>query len=168
MQSASMKKKQLAHAVGAIALALGAQQAFGAAFALQEQNSSGLGNAYAGGAAVAEDASTVWSNPAGMARFSTIQIVASVAGVFPSFKFNDSGSLPAFNQPPGGTGGDAATAVALPAVYLLVPATKEFAFGLGVGVPFGLETEWDSGWLGRYQALRSKVQTLNVNPSVSW
>ena len=39
-----------------------------AGFALMEQNASGLGNAYAGAAAVAEDASTVWWNPAGMAR----------------------------------------------------------------------------------------------------
>jgi len=168
MQTASMKKKQLAHAVGAIALALGAQQALGAGFALQEQNASGLGNAYAGGAAVAEDASTVWANPAGMARFSTIQIVGSVAGVFPSFKFNDNGSLPAFNQPLGGTGGDAAKAVALPAIYLVVPINQSWAVGLGVGVPFGLETEWENGWIGRYQALRSKVETLNVNPAISW
>jgi len=168
MQPASMKKKQLAHAVGAIVLALGAQHALGAGFALQEQNSSGLGNAYAGGAAVAEDASTVWANPAGMARFSTIQIVGSVAGIFPSFKFNDSGSQAAFNQPLGGTGGDAAQSVALPAAYLVVPITKDWAFGLGIGVPFGLETQWDDGWLGRYQAIRSKIQTLNVNPALSW
>ena len=40
----------------------------GAGFALQENNASGLGNAYAGGAAIAEDASTVWWNPAGMSR----------------------------------------------------------------------------------------------------
>ena len=90
-----------------LALALGAGQAFGAGFALQTQSGSGLGNAYAGGAASAEDASTVWSNPAGMARFSTIQIVGAGNIVTPSIKFHDDGSLPAFNQPLGGTGGDA-------------------------------------------------------------
>ncbi|MBW8077720.1 MAG: transporter, partial [Gallionella sp.] len=37
-------------------------------FALVEQNASGLGNAFAGGAAIAEDASTVFFNPAGMSR----------------------------------------------------------------------------------------------------
>jgi len=168
MQSASMPRKKVAQAVASLVFALGAQQAFGAAFALQEQNVSGLGNAYAGGAAVAEDASTIWSNPAGMARFSTIQIVASVSGIFPSAKFSNNGSIPAFNQPLGNDGGQAGKAAALPAMYLLVPINRNFAFGLGVGVPFGLETDWDDGWMGRYHALRSKVETLNVNPAISW
>ena len=37
-----------------------------AGFALIEQSASGMGNAYAGGAAIAEDASTIFFNPAGM------------------------------------------------------------------------------------------------------
>lgn len=164
-----MNRKRIAQAVGAVTMALAAQQALGAAFALQEQNASGLGNAYAGGAAAAEDASTVWSNPAGMSRFSTIQVSASVAGIFPSAKFhNDGGSLPAANQPLGGSGGEGGEGAALPAMYIVVPLNRDWAVGLGLGVPFGLETSWDEGWLGRYQALRSKVQTLNVNPAVSW
>ena len=163
-----MKKKQLARAIGAATMALATQQAFGAGFALQEQNGSGLGNAYAGGAAVAEDASTVWANPAGMSRFTTVQIAGAVSGVFPSSKFNNDGSVPAFNQPLGGNGGEGGESAALPAVYIVAPLTRDWAFGLGIGVPFGLETRWDDGWLGRYQALQSKVETLNVNPSISW
>ena len=163
-----MKKKLLARAIGAATMALAAQQAFGAGFGLQEQNGSGLGNAYAGGAAVAEDASTVWANPAGMSRFTTIQIAAAVSGVFPSSKFSNDGSLPAFGQPLGNDGGQGGQSAALPATYIVAPITRDFAFGLGIGVPFGLETRWDDGWLGRYQALQSKIETLNVNPAISW
>ena len=169
MHTVTIKKTQVAQAVGALALSLCAGQALGAAFALQEQNGSGLGNAYAGGAAAAEDASTVWSNPAGMSRFSTIQVSASVAGIFPSAKFNNDGSVNASPaQPLGNTGGEGGESAALPALYLVVPITRDWAFGLGIGVPFGLETSWDDGWLGRYQALRSKVETLNINPAISW
>ena len=159
---------RVAAAVAGLALALGAGQAFGAAFALQTQSGSGLGNAYAGGAASAEDASTVWSNPAGMARFSTIQIVGAGNIVTPSLKFHNDGSLPAFNQPLGGTGGEAGGTHFIPALYIVVPINQQFAFGLGVNAPFGLETDWDNGWLGRYQALNSKVETINVNPALSW
>ncbi len=168
MQSASMPRKKVAQAVAALVFAFGAQQAFGSAFALQEQSASGLGNAYAGGAAAAEDASTVWSNPAGMSMLPGIQVVAAVNGIFPSAKFSNNGSIPAFNQPLGNDGGQGGKAAALPAMYLVVPINRQFAFGIGVGVPFGLETEWDNGWLGRYHALQSKVETLNVNPAVSW
>lgn len=162
------RKTQVALAVAALALALGAQQASGAAFSLQTQNGSGLGNAYAGGAAAAEDASTVWSNPAGMSRLTRAQVVVGGTLAITSFKLNNDGSLPAANQPLGGSGGDAGGPVFLPALYLAVPINQQFVFGLGVNVPFGLETDWDDGWIGRYQGLNSKVETINVNPALSW
>jgi long-chain fatty acid transport protein len=168
MQSIQFRRARIAAAVGGFVLALGAGQAFGAAFALQEQSVSGLGNAYAGGAAAAEDASTVWSNPAGMSRFGSTQIVAGVNIITPSIKFNNNNSLPAFNQPLGGTGGDAGSNNFVPNLYLVVPINQQFAFGLGIGAPFGLVTEWDDGWIGRYQALKSDVKTMNVNPAISW
>ena len=168
MQANRFQRTRVAAAIAGAVLALGAGHAFGAAFAVQTQSGSGLGNAYAGGAAAAEDASTVWSNPAGMARFSTIQIAVAANLIAPSFKFNNDGSLPAANQPLGGNGGNAGNVVGIPAMYVVVPITQQFAFGLGIGVPFGLETEWDNGWLGRYQGIHSKVETINVNPALSW
>ena len=168
MQSNQFRRTRVAAAVAGLALALGASQAFGAGFALQEQNGSGLGNAFSGGAASAEDASTVWSNPAGMSRFKTIQVVGAGNVLMTSNKFSNDGSLAAFNQPLGGNGGNAGITALLPAMYVVVPINEQFAFGLGIGAPFGLETDWDDGWLGRYQGLNSKVETLNVNPVFSW
>ena len=168
MHSNQFHRTRVAAAIAGVVLALGAGQAFGAAFALQTQSGSGLGNAYAGGAASAEDASTVFSNPAGMARFSTIQIVGAGNIVTPSIKFHDDGSVNAFNQPLGGTGGEAGGTALIPAMYAVVPINQQFAVGLGVNAPFGLETDWDNGWLGRYQALNSKVETLNVDVALSW
>jgi long-chain fatty acid transport protein len=69
-----------------------------AAFQLWEQNASGLGTAYAGSAAVADNASTVFFNPAGMTQLSGFQFSAGVTGVGPSYEFRDSGST-------GATGG---------------------------------------------------------------
>lgn len=168
MQSIQFRRTRVAAAVSGLALALGAGQALGAAFALQEQSVSGLGNAYAGGAAAAEDASTVWSNPAGMSRFGSTQIVTGLNIITPSIKFKNNGSLPAFNQPLGGNGGDAGSSNFVPNLYLVVPINPQFAFGLGIGAPFGLVTEYDDGWIGRYQGLKSDVKTINVNPAISW
>jgi hypothetical protein len=58
-----MKKKLLARAIGAATMALARNRHSARGSRLQEQNCSGLGNAYAGGAPVAEDASTVWPIP---------------------------------------------------------------------------------------------------------
>ena len=161
-------RTRIAGAVAGLVLALGAGHAFGAAFALQENSGSGLGNAYAGGAAAAEDAGTVWTNVAGMSKIGTNQVVAAINFIGPSAKLNNNGSVAAFNQPLGGDGGDAGNWAAVPNMYLVVPINKEWTFGLGLNAPFGLVTEYDDGWLGRYQALKSDVKTMNINPALSW
>ena len=161
-------RTRLAAAVGAAVLSLSAGQALGAAFALQEQNASGLGHAYAGGAAAAEDVSTIFYNPAGLVRLQSTQVVVAANVICPSAKFHDSGSQPAAFQPLGGTGGDAGSCAVVPNLYLGIPFTDKWSFGLGINVPFGLKTEYDSDWLGRFQAVKSKVDTINVNPVLSW
>jgi long-chain fatty acid transport protein len=168
MNFAAFRRTRLAVAVGAAVLSLAAGPALGSSFALQEQSGSGVGNAFAGGAAVAEDASTIWSNPAGMSRLPGIQGVVAGDIICLSAKFSDNGSQPAALQPLGGNGGNAGTCAIVPSLYLAVPINKQFAFGLGVGAPFGLKTQYDSNWLGRFQAIKSEVKTINVNPALSW
>src|SRR3954447_22284430 len=161
-------RTRIARAVGGVVLMLGASQSFAAGFALQENSGSGLGNAYAGGAASAEDASTVWSNPAGMSRIGTNQAVAAINLIGPSMKFSNDGSLPAAQQPLGGDGGNAGKSAVVPNLYLVLPINSQWAFGLGINAPFGLITEYDDTWLGRYQAIKSDVKTINVNPALSY
>lgn len=168
MRSRAFRRTRLAAGVGAALLSLSAGHALGAAFALQEQNASGLGHAYAGGAAAAEDVSTIFYNPAGLVRLQTMQAVVAGNVICPSAKFHDSGSQPAAFQPLGGDGGDAGSCAVVPNMYLGIPFTNKWSFGLGINVPFGLETEYDSNWLGRFQAVKSKLETINVNPALSW
>ena len=61
--------------IAVILLFVSAGSAFAAGFALIEQSVSGLGNAFAGGAAGAEDASTIFYNPAGMTRLNGQQLI---------------------------------------------------------------------------------------------
>ncbi|HVS55396.1 MAG TPA: outer membrane protein transport protein [Casimicrobiaceae bacterium] len=160
----------LAAAVGSAALlAAGhAGLADGSAFALQEQSGSGLGNAFAGGAATAEDASTIFTNPAGMSRLTNMQVVGAGSLICLQAKFSDNGSLPAAFQSLGGNGGDAGSCNVVPALYLAAPINSQWSVGIGVNVPFGLKTEYDSDWIGRFQAVKSKIETINVNPAVSF
>src|SRR6266550_3629689 len=168
MTTTSFRRTPIAMALTAALMALSAGGAQGAGFALQEQNASGLGHAYAGGAAAAEDVSTIFYNPAGLVRLQSMQVVVAGNIICPSAKFHDSGSTPALNQPLGGTGGDAGSCAGVPNLYLGVPFTDKWSFGIGVNAPFGLKTEYDSDWLGRFQAIKSKVETYNINPVISW
>ncbi len=136
-------------------------------FALVEQNASGMGNAYAGQAAVAEDASIVFFNPAGLTRLNGRQVVVAGHLIMPSAKFTDSGAstLSPFSL---GDGGDAGTSALVPNLYFAMPLGRNLNFGLGINSPFGLVTEYDAPWTGQTLALKSDLKTVNVNPSLGW
>ena len=137
------------------------------AFQLWEQNASGLGTAYAGSAAVADNASTVFFNPAGMTQLSGFQLSAGVAGVKPHFEFKNEGSSGLLGT--GGNGGDAGGWAAVPNAYFSVQLAPNWFLGFGVSAPFGLSTEYENGnWIGRYQALKSEIKTVNYNPSIAY
>jgi long-chain fatty acid transport protein len=167
MSTPTFRPARLAAAVATL-FALGAGTAHGAAFALQENSGSGLGNAFAGGAAFTEDVSGMWSNPATLSKRGSMEFAGALHIITPSIKFHDSGSLAAFGQPLGGTGGDAGSTAPVPNMYFAVPINRQWVFGIGVNAPFGLKTEYDSDWMGRYQAIKSEVKTINVNPAISW
>lgn len=145
---------------GALLVMSGGAAASG--FALIEQSASGLGNAFAGGAAGAEDASTVFFNPAGMSRLSGKQIAVAVHDITPSAKFSGTGAS--------GTdmGGDAGGSTFVPNAYFTMEMQPNLKMGVGVNSPFGLQTEYDAAWVGRYQAIKSKIETINLNPSVAY
>jgi long-chain fatty acid transport protein len=156
----------------AFAIVLGGPSAASAAgFALIEQSASGMGNAYAGAAATAEDASTVFYNPAGMSELQGTQFTVGAHVIDLSAKFSNSGSTkPAaiVTNPLGGNGGEAGTTAIVPNVYFVLPIGERFDFGIGVNAPFGLKTEYDDNWAGRFQGIKSDLTTYNINPSLSF
>ena len=168
MHTLSINKKQVAHAIGAMMLTLGATQAFATGFQLNENSASSLGNAFAAGAAFTDDVSAMWWNPAALSQFPKMQAAAALHIITPSVKFQNNASLPAANQPLGNNGGDAGGYNFVPNMFLSVPINAQWTFGLGVNAPFGLTTEYDDGWIGRYQALKSQIQTININPAIAW
>lgn len=155
-------------ALVAVIGALGSATSHAAAFQLLEGNASGLGNAYAGSAAVAEDASTVFFNPAGMTLLPGRNVAFSVDLVRPQAEFSNRGSVAAFGQAVGGNGGDAGDWAGIPAGYMTWQLTDRVFAGLGVGAPFGLKTHYDDNWAGRFHAVKSEIKTVNINPSIAF
>lgn len=150
-----------------LSLCAGSAQAAG--FQLLEQNASNLGNAYAGSAAVAENASTIFYNPAGMSLLPGVNVSAGIAAVRPSFKFRNDGSSGPGGLPLGtDNGGDAGAFGFVPNAYLSWQLSSRWHAGLGVGAPFGLVTEYDEGWTGRYHSRKFSIESINVNPSVAY
>jgi long-chain fatty acid transport protein len=153
----NLRIKHLGFALSLIALP-GISLASG--FALIEQSASGLGNAFAGGAASAEDASTIFFNPAGMTRLPNRQVAVALHLIDPSAKYSD-------GNPGTPDGGDAGSLAAAPNFYYTMALSSSTRFGLGVNAPFGLKTDYDPGWAGQYSALKSDLKTINFNPSLA-
>ncbi len=171
------KKKLFLTTVACLFLSSVGGNAQAAGFALIENSASGMGNAFAGAAAVANDASTAWFNPAGLTMFSGSQLTVAGHFIKPSSEFTDKGSsvspkLTDFKVDAGSISGpndNAEAGVAfVPDVYYVRPLNDKVNFGLSINAPFGLETDYKDDWVGRYHALNSAVETLNINPSLGW
>jgi long-chain fatty acid transport protein len=158
-----MKKIALAVLLGATPLAASA-----AGFALIEQSASGIGNAFAGASAVAEDASTIFFNPAGMTYLEGTQVVGALHLINPNAEFRNKSSIAGLGRPLGSEGGDAGDLGFLPNLYYKRDLTETLKFGLGVNSPYGLKTEYDANWLGRFQAIKSDLKTININPALAF
>ena len=117
---------------------LSAGSAWASGFALIEQSASGMGNAFAGGAASADDASTVFFNPAGLTKLKGQQLVIAAHLIAPSAKFSNDGSTAGLGTDDGGDAGDLAV---VPNLYYAWNMDNGFALGLGLNVPFGLATD---------------------------
>ena len=144
-------------------------------FLLFEQGVKGLGNAFAGGAAVAEDPSTIFFNPAGLTRLPGSQFALAGYYIAPQAEFDDKGStvspvLPVVGGTPltGGDGGDAGVSALIGNFYYAQEITPKFHAGLGITVPFGLETDYDKTWVGRYHGVKSELITIDINPSLGY
>jgi len=142
--------------------------ALAAGFALNEQSGSAMGVAFAGSAASGEDASTVFYNPAAMVLISGTQLSLGVHGVMPDLTFTNQGSFTAGGLLIGNDGSGAAKGVVVPNFYLVTDISPNIKYGFGVSSPFGLQTEYNGTWVGRYQALKSQLQSYDLNPSLAY
>ncbi|PCJ30588.1 MAG: long-chain fatty acid transporter [Gammaproteobacteria bacterium] len=144
---------------------------YGAGFSIMEQSVTGLGRAFAGQAAVAEDASTIFFNPAGLTYLTHSQIAQGMNFILPRSEFNNEGSsLPAALGGTALTGSedDAGKLALVPNFYYAHRLNDDVVLGLGVNAPFGLVTEYTDQSVGRYHAIKSDLLTININPSMGF
>ncbi len=164
-----MKRRQSALAIAVAMLGSSlSMQTQAAGFALIEFSASGMGNAFAGAAAVAEDASTIQFNPAGMSLLGSDQLSGVFHVILPSAEFNNDGSSTAFGSGDlSGVNDNGGRNAFVPNFYWVKQLGNDAAFGISVTTPFGLATQYDDNWVGRYHAVESDVKTININPSIS-
>lgn len=162
-------KQQFRLAVMAAAIGAGlAGNAMAAGFQLQNQTGSGNGNAFAGAAATAEDAGTIFFNPAGMTMMPEGHSFSLAGTVLSrSVKFSD-GSTTGLPAPSSSNGKDAGGVSLIPAFYWAYSLSPTTRLGIGVSPTFGNKTDYGFDFIGRYSGHFAEIRQINVNPSVAF
>jgi len=151
----------------AASLAVVSADSFAAAFQLAEQNVSGLGRAYAGEAAVADDASVVARNPALMSLFKDKQISVAGIAVIPDVSLK--GQSAAYGLDANSIDDDSiAPSAFIPAGYFTMPLNDKVSLGFGAFSNFGLSTEFNDDYAAGSIAGETEIVTVNMNASASY
>ncbi|MCL2658265.1 MAG: outer membrane protein transport protein [Betaproteobacteria bacterium] len=165
-----MKQKRIACLVLSAIGATTAGSAFASGFQLLEQSAAGLGSAFAGSGVVTDDPSVGFFNPASMPFMAQRnQISAGVVMIKPNMKFeNGNSSAPPGITNVGGDVGDAAPWAGVPNVHASYAINDQISIGFSGGGPFGLRTNYDPEWRGRFLADKSDLKAKNFNPSIAY
>ena len=149
-----------------------AGQASASGFQLREQSVKNLGKSNAG-SIVGKDASNVSLNPAAMTNLdkntfqSDITVIDLTADFTGSGRVLGSPALP-LSGANGGDPGDPTVVPNMAAVFPLHGALEGMTVGASIGAPFGLKTEYEPGWVGRYRALTSDVKLVDLTLSAAF
>lgn len=151
------------------------------AFQLFEENGVGVGDFDAGGAAIAEDASTGFYNPAGLVRLDHQQVLFSVDPILSDIdvhgkdtwrstqspkEFPEPGAIPPPITFRGTSQGGGASYI--PSFAYAAPITDGIVFGFNVTIPDGLSTEYSNNDFTRYNATYTELSVLDLSPSVGF
>ncbi|CRM38165.1 MULTISPECIES: OmpP1/FadL family transporter [Pseudomonas] len=156
-------KKVMLKTTLSLAVAMASSQLFASGFALNEQSVSGMGTGFAGRSSSADDASTVYGNPAGMARLNGQQITGGVAAIDASTNISDTSG-----RSRGSNKGDMVPFTAVPFGFYTNKLNDQWAVGFGVYAPFGLVTDYEKNFQGRSFGSNSEVKVMTFQPTVSY
>jgi long-chain fatty acid transport protein len=138
--------------------------AHAAGLSLYETGAPDLGTAQAGQAAMAQDASTAGSNPAGMTLLDRTQLLVAAGAMLPTINFH-----PGSETTTGGTGGgNAGVFFPLGGSFFVYKLSDRWRLGVAAGSNFGLAVDYGQHWAGRYYLTESSIITGQVNPSIAY
>ncbi|MBE1159212.1 outer membrane protein transport protein [Dyella acidiphila] len=157
----------------ALALAVAAvfavpTSAHAGAFQLPTDNAAGWARANAGGSLFPDDPTAAYNNPAAMAFFSGPVMQATATMIRPSAQFNGTAQDVAGNPVSGSNPNGFDKFVPFPNLAWVAPVNDWFALGGALTVPFGLESEYNPNWEGRYFGTRTDVQSVAVSLSAAF
>jgi long-chain fatty acid transport protein len=144
----------------ALAIAAASSQVNAAGFAINEHSAAGLGRANAGEAAIANDASIISHNPAGLTRIKTNTVTGALAYVDPTVEIE--GPTDTLSS------SSSAPSAVVPAGYFAAPINDKLVLGLGMYSDFGFKTDYASDFGGLASADVSDIVAYYLTGSMGY
>ncbi len=147
-----------------------APAAWAAGYGLKEHSAVAMGSAYAGAAADLSNPNSLSLNPATLAGVADTDASFSLVEIIPHSDASFSTATTSLGTPTGGNAaprnfiGDAP----IPDIAIRHRLSDDWTIGLSIAVPYGLKTNYPTGWAGRYYALRTSAITVNIAPTIAW
>jgi len=135
----------------------------GALYIYETGNPTDTGYAGAGLAGRANDAATVFTNPAGMTRFQESTYLAGVTPLYLYAPFN-----PDQDTTASGSDGDTNEFFGSGSFAYIRPVTDRLRLGISAQNYFGLALNWGSNWVGRYEATEVALIAPQLQPTVAY
>src|SRR5271156_5454229 len=157
------------HKLGTISLATVLLLTFitsarGAGIELYETGAPDLGTASAGRAAMAADASTAASNPAGMTLLDRSQLLVAAGAILPALNFG----VGSETTTKGSGGGNAGVFFPLGSFFYVFKLSERMRFGMASYSDFGLSADYGNNWVGRYYVTQESIITSKIAPQIAY
>ena len=164
-----MKKYARSMFISALVVILAAASAHAGGLISYEIGTADVGLASAGYNARAQDASTVFTNPAGMTRLAGTQVLAAGQVLWSNTEFSsDSGTSPLLGDVDGGRvlGSDGW----LPGGggFLSYNVSPKLKLGFALAGNFGAPLKYDNDWVGRYYVQETTLLGVSFLPSLAY
>ncbi|EKO3838874.1 outer membrane protein transport protein [Vibrio harveyi] len=137
-----------------------------AGFQLAEYSATGLGRAYAGEAAMADNASAQWRNPAMLTYLEGTQV--SVGAIYVNPNIDVEGNVNFYGKDIPASSDDFAHDAIIPNFYLSHQYNEKFALGLAFGTNYGMETDLGKDFGASHFGNEASVTTMEANLNAAY
>ncbi|WP_163390897.1 outer membrane protein transport protein [Enterovibrio norvegicus] len=160
------KNKILPLAIAAALGSLSSTSAYAAGFQLAEYSATGLGRAYAGEAAMADNAAAQFRNPAMLTYLEGTQVSTGMIYVDPNVDVD--GTTTFFGNETQTSSKDFADAAVVPNFYVSHQVNEQVFLGLALASNFGMNTKLDDNFKGTQFGNEASITTVEINPNVAY
>ncbi|WP_116643874.1 outer membrane protein transport protein [Salinivibrio sp. HTSP] len=161
-----MKNNKIVYLAVATALGSLSTTAHSAGFQLAETSATGLGRAFAGEAAMADNASAQFRNPALLSYLADTQV--SAGGIYVNPNVDIDGTNTSNGKKTATSTDDVAHDAVIPNFYFSHQLDDRLTAGIALATNFGMETDLGNDFTGTQFGNEAAVTTFEINPNLAW